>query len=201
MHSLFCKAGTMIGLQTCNDVEGNNFGVNKAFINHVSDYGISYGTKEEFHFRMEIFAANDKRIKETNERQTSFKLAHNKFSTWSKSEIQKMNGAKPSNRSEGVLLDESATPTTVDWTKKGAVTEVKNQAFCGSCWAFSATGALEGLDFIHNGKLNSLSEQQLVDCSDSKGKNQGCDGGLMTWAFDYIEKTPLTTEVNYPYKG
>ena len=73
------------------------------------------------------------------------------------------------------------TPSNgVDWVTNGAVTPVKNQGHCGSCWAFSATGALEGLDFIHNKpeRANTFSEQQLVDCSRLYG-NKGCDGGLM----------------------
>ena len=85
---------------------------------------------------------------------------------------------------------------TVDWREKGAVTPVKNQASCGSCWAFSATGSLEGGNFVANGKLISLSEQQLVDCDT---KSNGCGGGLMTNAFQYVQKKGLCTEEDYPY--
>ena len=79
---------------------------------------------------------------------------------------------------------------------------MKNQGQCGSCWAFSSTGALEGLDFIHNkpAKVNSYSEQQLVDCSTSFG-NEGCNGGDMPLAFKYVMANGITTESDYPYKG
>ncbi|UYV60947.1 CTSL [Cordylochernes scorpioides] len=133
----------------------------------------------------------------------SYYLGINKYSDWSSQEFNKhMNGLIISEDRTMDLYEPSGDmelPSSLDWRSKGYVTEVKDQEHCGSCWAFSTTGALEGQHYRKSGKLVSLSEQNLVDCST---KNDGCGGGLMRDAFEYIMKNGgIDTEESYPYLG
>jgi C1A family cysteine protease len=174
-----------------------------AYMRYVSEFGKSYGTKAEFKFRLEQFQNTLKKIAE-HESNTAHgsTVSHNEFSDWTEAEYKRLHGYKTELRQglkgEAELLDTSNLEKEVNWKTKGAVTKVKNQGHCGSCWAFSTTGSVEGAMFLAEGKLQSFSEQQLVDCSKS---NNGCNGGLMDYAFKYIETAPLETEAEYPYKG
>jgi len=109
-------------------------------------------------------------------------------------------GFKPSAGNDlplaGTHEDSGEAPASIDWSTKGAVTPIKNQGQCGSCWAFSSTGGTEGQWEIATGSLKSLSEQQLVDCSK---QNSGCNGGLMDYAFSFYESTSIASEDSYPY--
>lgn len=136
----------------------------------------------------------------------TFSLKLNEFSDLTFEEFESTRlGYKPSmslgaansaRRSEFRHGDITELPEEIDWTAEGAVTPVKNQGACGSCWAFSTTGAIEGADFLTTGKLRTLSEQELVDCD--KESDSGCGGGLMDNAFKYVvENGGIDTEEDY----
>jgi len=150
------------------------------FMAHIGEYNLSFGTVEEFNFRKGLFVQRHKDIAEFNNQGETSTVGHNQFSTWSEHELARLRGTKATPKNDNVVvLPTDGLPSTIDWVKSGAVTPVKNQGQCGSCWAFSTTGALEGLNYLTNKKLLSFSEQQLVDCAGGKYGNQGCNGGLM----------------------
>jgi cathepsin L len=168
------------------------------FIDFVSQYGRSYGTKAEFEFRSNIFKQRLAQHEAHNSKNTTWRLGVNHLTDRTDEEIKGLLGFKqmPTTPEDRTVQLEEVNATPIDWRTKGAVTPVKNQGQCGSCWSFSTTGALEGAHFVKTGNLVSLSEQNLVDCS---WLNHGCNGGLMDLAFQYTEKHHLETEAAYPY--
>ncbi|WOK95304.1 hypothetical protein Cni_G04011 [Canna indica] len=166
----------------------------------------SYASFAEKLRRFEVFEDNLKHIDETNRKSGgSYWLGLNEFADLSHDEFKEkylgVNTGMPRRRSECSSSfrygNASELPESVDWRKKGAVTRVKNQGQCGSCWAFSTVAAVEGINQIAMGNLISLSEQELIDCS---SENNGCNGGLMDYAFSFIASNGgLHTEDDYPY--
>jgi C1A family cysteine protease len=178
------------------------------FFNWVSDYKVNIGDDDNYDNRfydMLINFANNDDIIETHNANTNktYTLGHNQFSHLSFTEFKEYVhlGLVRSNSYNMVNLNlnynVSALPTSVDWTTKGAVTSVKDQGNCGSCWSFSATGALEGAYQIKYGTLVSFSEQNLVSCDTT---DSACNGGWMDNAFTWTKTNGgLCTEAGYPY--
>jgi len=181
-------------------------GVERAFQNFVRTYGRHYASAAEEQKRFRVFEKNYAFIEAENAKGKSYELGVNEFVDQTPQEFQagRLGLALPSNGTLWGLphlgTDEySGKPllNELDWSQRGAVTAPKNQAQCGSCWAFSTTGALEGAWKIATGRLMSLSEQQFVDCAKSAGN--GCSGGSMPAAFDWAEKHAICSESSYPY--
>jgi len=193
--NFICGAIASMGIEFCESPI--SLETQQGFIAHMSRFGLSYGTQEEYNFRLQQFAAKDTEINEINARETSFTVGHNQFSTWTDFEYKRLLGFKmPTETFEETVLDIEGIPASIDWRSKGAVNAVKNQGQCGSCWAFSATCAVEGRHQIKTGQLLSLSEQQLVDCDST---SYGCNGGWQSNAFKYLEKHGQELETAYPY--
>jgi len=191
----------LLGAASAVDMEVEN-----AFLAYVAQHGKSYGTEEEYKFRLNLYSQRVAFVREHNAKVSGEEatVGINHMADWTDSEYKRLLGfrQRPSsyNATETFTGDVAAAPDSVDWIAKGAVTAPKNQAQCGSCWAFSTTGSMEGRYQIAGNALTSFSEQQFVDCSTSFG-NQGCNGGLMDDAFKYAEGTKIETESDYGYTG
>nr|CAA84378.1 cysteine proteinase [Vicia sativa] len=163
---------------------------------------------DEKHNRFNVFKANVMHVHNTNKLDKPYKLKLNKFGDMTNYEFRRIYADskishhrmfRGMSHENGTFMYENAVdvPSSIDWRNKGAVTGVKDQGQCGSCWAFSTIAAVEGINQIKTQKLVSLSEQQLVDCDTEE--NEGCNGGLMEYAFEFIKQNGITTESNYPY--
>lgn len=197
--SLFVIIGVSQASQTCD----------QEFTSWRHTHGKVYPTIEEEVYRRQVFCSHLDTIRTHNARGTTWYMKMNAFGDRTPEEFfSQMVGtyslsSLPSNQTLELELEN--LPTSIDWEALGHVSKVKNQGQCGSCWSFSTTGAIEAATSIVSkttgDSITLLSEQQLVDCSTSFGNN-GCDGGMMDFAFRYVEKVGgLCTEADYPYEA
>lgn len=173
------------------------------FHKFMTTHSKTYMDDHDQQYRKSVFLTNLNKIRVHNSGNHTFTLAMNAFGdlTWEEFHAKYTGFKGPRQafiRSQNYADLSGDAPSAVDWTAQGAVTDVKNQGQCGSCWAFSSTGAIEGANFIKSGSLVSLSEQQLMDCSKSEG-NDSCNGGLMDNAFEYVVSKGICLEKDYPY--
>jgi len=201
---------TMLLVLFASAVFAINYSVEKQFYQFKQDFNKNYTSYEEHVHRLEIFKANLKTIEEHNAKKLSWTFGVTQFADMTPLEFTAyvkrgngggfLNAKRESNADKFPLKGQTPSCTEIDWTTRGAVTPVKNQGQCGSCWSFSTTGAIEGRAVTMAGKsLVSLSEQELVDCDTV---DQGCNGGLMDNGFNFVaEHNGLCTEDSYPYKA
>lgn len=156
--------------------------------------------------RRSTFEENVAHIIAENKKDQGYYLGVNQFTGMTTDEFANLmlTGLKPKEEDKVKLgvrkYSGAALPDEVDWSTKGSVTPVKDQGSCGSCWAFSTTGALEGRAQLAKGDLTPYSEQELVDCDKDFG-DEGCNGGLMDNAFQYVMANGISTEDSYTYSG
>lgn len=160
MMNYFCASLSSIGLETssCTDfMLASNF-LTSRFNEHMRVHGLSFATVEEYNARMKLFAERDTVINDHNSKNGSYRLGHNKFSTWTIEEYKRILGGRSTEMKSSTVLAENDLPTEVDWRDKNAVNPIKDQGNCGSCWAFSGVAAIEGAHAIKTGELVSMSD-------------------------------------------
>jgi len=177
------------------------------FSKYMTQHAKKY-SHDQFFYRYTVFKANLDTIHEHNTNSgAEWTMGVNEFADETRDEFKvrfgfrniKNDYLRSKNTIHTLNQVETANNASLDWRAKGKVQAIKNQGQCGSCWAFSATASVESAHAIATGKLLSLSEQQLVDCSSAEG-NQGCNGGLMDQAFEFIiSNKGQCSEAQYPY--
>ena len=186
----------------------------KLFSQYKAEEHLNFGASEN-RIRFLIFKKNAQLVSTLNSApEESAKFELNFFSSLSSGEKHKWLGlnttGRPLNTNIPSLISSKLyTPKNVDWVKEGAVTAVKNQGSCGSCWAFGAVGAMESRYKIKSRRLRAFSEQEYLDCTYSQHRreayrqNDGCASGLPTFAYDYSANHGgrLAAEKDYPYEG
>ncbi|KAJ3699809.1 hypothetical protein LUZ61_003514 [Rhynchospora tenuis] len=197
VFGLLC--GALFPMATANDP------VMAVFEKWMADFGRVHASDAEKLLHFDVFKTNLQYIESTNSQPgITYKLGLNKFADLTNSEFMAKyasytprSGPKKSTPTKYATF--VSAPTSVDWRSQGAVTPIKDQGSCGSCWAFSAVAAMEGINKIRTGKLVTLSEQELVDCVTSCA---GCNGGYMDYAFQWVKNNGgITNSTDYPYTG
>merc|ERR1711962_475175 len=175
------------------------------FKGFMQQFNRSYSSQKEFKKRYSIFRQNMKKVHVLQQNEKgSAKYGPTKFADLTEVEFRRMLGLRPHMKPAlsamtPAVIPDIDLPTEFDWREKNVVTPVKNQGMCGSCWAFSVTGNVEGQWAIKHEELLSLSEQELVDCDTV---DEGCNGGLPENAYKVInELGGLELEQDYPYDG
>ncbi|KAH8075020.1 transferase [Aureococcus anophagefferens] len=198
-------AGLMVELAV--DLNSPDMEASSKFGLWKSTFEVAYETAEAEARALAAFLETDARIVAHNAKNSTYKLGHNEFSGmfWDEFVAQYVGDAtgakaymeRERNYDYTLAKQVDAVASDVDWVASGAVTGVKNQGQCGSCWSFSTTGALEGAFEIAGNTLTSLSEQNLVDCDTT---DSGCNGGLMDNAFKWIQSNGgICSEADYAY--
>uniref|UniRef100_A0A8R1HL68 Uncharacterized protein n=1 Tax=Caenorhabditis japonica TaxID=281687 RepID=A0A8R1HL68_CAEJA len=202
---------TVQELRKAKIIKPRDYVIWNSFLDFIDRHDKQYDDKHEVLKRFRVFKKNAKVIRELQKNeQGSAVYGFTKFSDMTTREFKETmlpyqweEPVYPMDQAdfekEGVTITEDDLPESFDWREKGAVTQVKNQGNCGSCWAFSTTGNVEGAWFLAKNKLVSLSEQELVDCD---SVDQGCNGGLPSNAYkEIIRMGGLEPENAYPYDG
>jgi C1A family cysteine protease len=178
----------------------------KQFSNFQERFARKYETLQDLENRFQVFRTNLRNIVIHNlDHNQNFTMGINQFTDLTPEEFkaQYVGGLKAEVGSYGCgsfSSSASGAPASIDWRNKGAVTSVKDQGQCGSCWTFSATGAVEGAWAISKGQLIDLSEEQLVECATGKSYgSHGCNGGQMEGAFKYVIEHGQCSDSSYPY--
>lgn len=203
MQTFFAIASLLVVLSSVSTVSSLDEQHWSKFMTFIKKFDKAYNNIEHLKERFDIFRDNMEFAQEINLNQTDYKLGMTSFADLTSKEFKRAGiSAQTLTKTSCSAFKTSGavSPASMDWRDHDAVTPVKDQGQCGSCWSFSATGAMEGAWSIAEGNLVSLSEQQLVDCSSGRPYgNHGCNGGLMDGAFEYAIETGMCTESSYPY--